>query len=198
MTTAQDYSIERLADRAQIQDVMLRWCRAIDRLDYEGIRSVFHPDAIDVHGIYNGGVDGLIEWIRGRHKTIPSSMHNVTNMLIEFAGADTALAETYCFAIQRYPADGGPSLAAPAGAQAGKNAGKKAAAIDLMGCARYVDRFERREGEWRIAHRTVVFDSWIMHEVSEDTPKMGADWTVGRRDRRDPVYLARAALGLID
>lgn len=194
MPDSQDYTIERLADRAQIQDTMYRWCRAIDRLDYDGIRAVFHPDAIDIHGIYNGGIDGLIEWIRERHQTIPFSMHNLTNILIEFTGPDSALVETYCLAVQRYPADGKASLAAPAG----ERAGKKAAALDLMGCARYVDRFERRAGEWRIAHRTVVFDSWLLHEVAPDAPKMGADWTVGRRDKRDHVFIARSAAGLAD
>jgi len=60
MTAADDYSPERLADRAAITDVMYRWCRAVDRLDVEGIRGVFHPDAIDNHGPFIGIVDEVM------------------------------------------------------------------------------------------------------------------------------------------
>jgi hypothetical protein len=90
-TKSDQYSPERLSDRAQIQDLLLRWCRAVDRLDLEAIRGVFHPDAIDHHGAYTGGVDGLIEWIRNRHLTIPFSMHLLGNMLIEFSDSDNAV-----------------------------------------------------------------------------------------------------------
>jgi hypothetical protein len=38
------------ADRAAIENVLGLYCRAIDRLDVELLRSVYHPDAIDDHG----------------------------------------------------------------------------------------------------------------------------------------------------
>lgn len=189
MGNQSDYSVERLADRMQIQDCMYRWCRGVDRLDFESIRSAFHDDAIDRHGVYEGGVDGLVEWIRQRHRAIPFSMHLVANMLIEFADRDTAIAETYCLAVQRYPSEASGALAglaarAPAPSSAG---------VDMLACARYVDRFERREGQWRIALRTVVFDSTMLHEISADSPKAGGNLEAGRRDRKDPIYVERAA-----
>jgi len=192
MPVPQDYSLERLADRAQIQDVMYRWCRAVDRLDFDGIRTIFHPDAIDAHGMYHGPVNGLIDWIKERHENIPFSMHMLGNMLIDFAAPDTALVETYVFVIQRYPAEGTNSLVQFSG---GVEA-KAGAAVDLMACARYVDRFERRDGEWRIGHRTVVYDSTMMYEVSEMAPKMRPEFTVGTRDKSDHIYKARAQVGL--
>lgn len=193
MSKSADFTPERIADRMAIQDTMYRWCRAIDRLDFDGIREVFHPDAIDDHGIYSGGVEGLIDWIQGRHQKIPFSMHSISNMLIEFAGPDTALVETYCLAIQRYPADGKESLAALAGGAKGRSG----SATDLFALARYVDKFERRDGDWRIAHRTVVFDSSMMYEAPADGPKMGADWIVGcRGNQEDFVFQKRSELGL--
>jgi SnoaL-like domain len=192
MLNPNDYSPERMADRAQIQDVIFRWCRAIDRLDYDAIRAVFHPDATDSHGIYNGGVDGLINWIRSRHQTISFSMHSVSNILIEFASPDTALVESYCFAVQRYPAEGKSSLAQLSGGVEGN----ATAAMDMMACGRYVDHFERRQGHWRIKRRTVVFDSTMMYQVSEDAPKMDPSWTVGKRNSEDWIYAARASVGL--
>jgi hypothetical protein len=193
MPMTNDYSPERLADRAQIQDVMYRWCRAVDRLDEDAIRGVFHPDAIDNHGPFVGGVEDLIVWLTGRHRTIPFSMHLVSNMLIEFAGKDSALAETYIFAALRYSADGKAALAAFTGG----TAGQPGAATDSLSWARYIDRFERRGGEWRIARRTVAFDSSLMQDVPADAPAFDPSWAVGRRDKDDPIYRERAAMGLV-
>jgi ketosteroid isomerase-like protein len=181
MAISDDYSPERLADRAQIQDVMLRWCRAIDRLDLEAIRSVFHPGATDNHGMYNGDIDGLVKWIGERHKGIPFSMHSIANMTIEFGGPDTAVVETYCFAVQRYSADGGSSLTQLSGG----TSGKAGSATDLMAFGRYIDRFERKNGEWRIQKRTMVYDSTMMFEVPANAPRMAANWVVGQRNKSD-------------
>lgn len=188
------YSPERLADRARIQDQVYRWCRAIDRLDYDEIRGVFHSDAIDDHGPFKGDVDGLIEWIRTRHQHIVSSMHLVGNMLIEFAGPGTAVCESYVTCLQRYSAEGAAGLAQLAGGGT-EIAGH---ATDLLIVVRYVDRFERRDGDWRIAARTVVFDNIVQFAVGSDGPLMNPTWALGiRRDRADTIYQARfdAALG---
>jgi len=192
MSKAKDFTAERVIDRLQIQDVLYRWSRAIDRLDYDAIRTVFHPDAIDNHGAYNGGVDGLIAWIQERHKTIPFSMHSISNILIEFSAPDTAIVESYSFVVQRYPAGAGDSL----GALTGAIEVKAGAAVDVMAYGRYVDRFERRNGEWRILRRTVVIDSMMLHEVSAKDPKLQAQWTGGRRDKDDCIFRERASLGL--
>ena len=194
MKAKDQYTAERIADRMAIQDVMYKWCRAIDRLDADGMRAAFHPDATDSHGAYDGGVDGLVEWVCERHKPIPFSSHQVSNILIEFATPDLALVETYIRTLQRYPAEAKASLAQLSGGQAGK----PGTGIDLLTSSRYVDRFERREGEWRIARRTLIQDWKQFIEVPENAPKPRPDWLVGRRDKQDFIYLGRAALGIVD
>jgi hypothetical protein len=191
-TTPADFSPERVADRMQIQHVMHKWCRSVDRLDFDGIREVFHPDAIDTHGAYNGGVDGLVDWIRNRHSNIPFSMHAVSNMLIEFAGPDLALVETYVRTTQRYPVEAREKLNQLAGGQAGAGEG----GMDLMTCSRYVDRFERRDGHWRIAARTLVADWKQFVPVPAELPKSPAGWEVGQRNQEDFVFRERRALGI--
>jgi hypothetical protein len=186
------YSPARLADRAEITDILYRWCRAADRRDWDEVRKVFHPDAIDNHGPFVGGVDALIAWMADRHRTIPFSMHLVSNILIEFASADSALAETYIFAKLRYSAEGKAALAIfTGGAEGGSGT-----ATDSFSWARYIDRFERRNGEWRIARRTVAFDSSLTADVPANAPAFGPNWDVGRRDQDDPIYKERAAMGL--
>ncbi|GAA4332997.1 nuclear transport factor 2 family protein [Pigmentiphaga soli] len=192
MNDPDPYSPARIADRMAIQDTMYRWCRAVDRLDFDGIRSVFHPDAIDRHGPFEGSVDGLVEWIRERHRAIPFSMHQISNILIEFAGPDLALVETYVRTVQRYPAEAKAALAQLSGGAQGRDG----LGADLFTCSRYVDRFERRDGEWRIARRTLVQDWKQIVDVPADAPRPREGWLVGRRDRQDPLYLERAELGL--
>ncbi len=53
---------------------------------------------------------------------------------------------------------------------------------------RYVDRFERRNGEWRIAHRLSIRE-WDAKEHIEPAFAAGR-FTEGRRDHTDPAYLA--------
>ncbi|KWT73264.1 MULTISPECIES: nuclear transport factor 2 family protein [unclassified Variovorax] len=188
-----DYSPERIADRLHIQDCMYRWCRAVDRLDFSGIREVFHPDAVDLHGAFNGPVDGLVEWIRERHAGIPFSMHAVSNILIEFAGPDLALVETYVRTTQRYPAEARAALDQLAGGKAGAAGG----GMDLMTCSRYVDRFERRaDARWKIAKRTLVADWKQFVPVPADMPQPPASQETGRRSQDDLVFRERRALGL--
>jgi ketosteroid isomerase-like protein len=192
MSDLDPYSAARVADRMEIQDAIYRWCRGVDRLDFDAIRSVFHPDAEDDHGSYKGGVDGLIEWVRQRHRTIPCSVHKIGQILIEFGSADVAVAESYVETLQHYPPGAGASLAQLTG---GSDVAK-GQAVDLMGRSRYVDRFERRGGRWRIARRTLVFDWRGVVEVPARGPLLPADWNLGRRGPQDHLYLERARAGI--
>jgi len=149
---------ERLADESAIRIVVYRYARAVDRMDEELLRSCYHPDAIDDHGPYKGSIDGFIDWVMPVLAGFESTTHFIGNHLIEIEG-DTAWAESYCLALHRtWSTDHEP-------------------ASDILGNARYVDRFERRNGEWRIAHRVVVRDPGRKDVVTQEFP-------VGRRSER--------------
>jgi len=181
----------RLADRDAIQDAIYRWCRAVDRRDWESIRSVFHPDGNDNHGLYNGDVGGLIAWLTERHKTITCSLHTATNILIEFYGPNEALVETYVTACQRYAPEGAATLAAISG-----RAAPTGNPVDMLLFGRYVDRFECRNGQWKILQRVTVFDNTMMFDVPSGGAKLGAGWTVGQRNQDDPIFKIRREVGL--
>jgi hypothetical protein len=84
--------LSRLADQMEIQDLMARYTRCVDRAQWAGLRDIYHPDATDDHGAYVGNVEGFIEWVSRRHAAIPEAMHFLGNCLMEFADRDTARA----------------------------------------------------------------------------------------------------------
>lgn len=184
--------IDLLLARAEIHDRILGWTRGVDRKDWKLAAGIFHPDAIDDHGIYTGPVDGLIETLEARHRGIEMSMHFVSNVFIEFADSHTAAAESYCLVWQRYGLEDRAARAVISG-----GADNSDRPIDMLMSARYVDRFELRDGVWKIARRTTVFERAMRFEVPEDGPKNAPDWTVGMRDASDPLMLLRRELGLI-
>lgn len=190
--TPDPYSHERVADRLQIQDLLHRWCRAVDRLDRDGMLSVFWPGAIDSHGPYIGPVEGLVSWILERHKPIAFSSHFIGNLLIEFASPDVALVETYVRTIQQYPAEAKQQLAQLTGGAAGE----AGSAMDMFTSSRYMDHVERRDGEWRIARRDLIQDWKQLVDVRYAALQPHEGWILGRRDGQDALEIARRELGL--
>ena len=176
-----DTRLQRLLDRSAIHDALARYARAVDRGDWEALRAVYHRDAHDDHVDYRGGVSGLIAWLADRFAGADNSMHVLGNCLVEFAGPDLALVETYFTSIRlRAPLEQERDGLAPGDA------------ICRQSCGRYVDRFERRDGEWRIAHRRVVLDARFT-SVAKGGARDGGDYW-GKRDGSDPLQLARADL----
>lgn len=174
--------LSALIARNEIEDVLLRYARAVDRRDWDALRDVFHADAIDVHGDFRGGPEGFIDWVRNRHADIPFSMHFLGNCLIEFIDEDTAAVETYFIAMQRRES------AATAGAPASRT--------DHEVFGRYCDRFERRDGEWRVAHRQVAYDSTRAQPSTDHLRRLVG--VIGKRDKTDAVYGLREPRGPAD
>lgn len=156
-----------LQDKQHITEVLYRYSRAVDRKDFEAVRECYFEDAVDNHGGYVGTVGGLIEDMKQRHQTIDSSMHFVTNVLIELDG-DAAQVESYCLCFLRQ----NPSS---------EGADQTLATVKC----RYIDRFERRDNRWRIADRIVVFDESTNTEIEN---LLNPRWVQSRRSQNDPVY----------
>ena len=160
-------NLRQLLDEAAIKKLHIRYCRGVDRLDWDIVRSCYHPDGTDDHGSYKGGIEGFIEWASVGLPRFESTTHFTGNQLVEVNG-DVAWAEHYAIVFHRRPANAeGP-------------------AADLIANVRYVDRLERRDGEWRIAARIVLADSNKVDAV--ESCWLGDDLQPSRRDRTDPSY----------
>jgi ketosteroid isomerase-like protein len=149
-----DSFLDELEARTQIEDCLKRFARAVDRQDWRSARSLYHDDAFDDHGFFKGPPDAFLDAIAGMHAHQDHSMHFNTNVLIEFQAKDRAFVETYVLVLQRY-------TAAAEGVAPG-SFGKR-----VFASARYLDRFEKRQGEWRVVHRTLVFGDMEAAPMSE-------------------------------
>lgn len=176
--TVTETALRELLDRNAIQDAMARYARAVDRSDWEGVRAAYHPDAYDDHGEFKGSVDDLIPYLQ-KLLTVQGGMHFLGNCLIEFAGDDLAVVETYFVSQRLRPATDKDVDCGPGDA------------VCRFGWGRYCDRFERRDGEWRVARRLVVMDA-IYSTVARGGGVRGGRAAWGTRDGGDPLHQLRS------
>lgn len=136
-TPAYDPKLKVFLDKAELRDLALRYARAIDRRDRELLLSCYHEDAIDHHGtMFRDGPIAYADWQPEVMAPFELTAHYLMNTDYRLDG-DRAEGELYFIAYHRTHA------------QPRKEA--------IVG-GRYHDRYERRAGEWRIAHRTIVWD----------------------------------------
>lgn len=166
--------LAELVDRQQIQNLLLDYCRAIDRADYEGVRALYASDGVDHHTGFDGGADEFVAWLRERTAVFDGTMHLIGNHRVELAG-DLAFAETYGTAVHwGRPADD--------------------PRVNFTSGFRYLDRLRRGPQGWQIVERVAVRE-WTRSDAGRLMPPEG-DGSVGRRDATDPLYELRArALG---
>jgi len=161
-------ALAELTARARIHDAIVRNARGVDRLDRALILSTFHPDAIDDHGAFKGSPEAFADWVIARNAgVVHSSNHVLANQTIVLDG-ETARVETYFTSYQLFDRDGGQHRS--------------------ISCGRYLDRFEARDGDWRIADRLTVVDWRWSEAVAEAAPAAVAGLAVGVRDPSDPSY----------
>ncbi|CAN5208682.1 nuclear transport factor 2 family protein [soil metagenome] len=160
--------LRRLRDLEQIRGVLARYSRAFDRLDIELAKTCYHADAIDHHGAFYGLGTEFVELPKHRSEHWRYGHHQLGQSSIDLDG-DTAYVETYCiWHYQRYEPE------------------RDQERFGRIIC-RYIDRFERRDEEWRIAFRRVALDGSHSDVVGEGWPQ-AANFVPGRRAPDDEVY----------
>ena len=166
-----DELIQELIDREAIRDCLLRGALGNDLQDAEMWKSAYWPDAYEDHAWYRGNAYAFID------QTVPMLMeamdeawHQVGNMMIRVEG-DSARAQTYFFGYCRLKMEDG---------------GRR----DLFAGGRYVDKLEKRVGEWRIIERFTKSD-WVRNfpdSIDWDAPSMnGYIPSYSMRATDDPV-----------
>ncbi len=165
-----EFAVQALLDKEAIRELVHTYCRAADRHDHELMRTLYHEDAIDDHGSF---FKGLAMKFIDRLPQIQAPMeilhHNVTTHNIELYG-DRAEGETYILAFHKVKGEQG--------------------VFDLLIGGRYFDKYEKRGGTWKFAHRAVVADWANLHDpsiVNLDNPIIEGSH-IGRPGPADPSY----------
>ena len=131
--------LQELIDRQAIGDVIQRYCRTLDWLDAEGQASCYWPDAHIEYGFFTGRAEDFLPVVMETERGLARRWHMLSQPLIRFHSPTSASSECYgIFGGGRMQEDG-------------RIAG------DLIG-GRYLDEWEKRDGEWRISARTYILD----------------------------------------
>jgi len=172
---ALERKIQYLTDRQEILDCIARNARGCDRHDSELLSSAYHDDGIDEHGLANT-IPGpeYHEWANRVHASGSlQNMHNITTHACEIDG-DVAHADSYVIGLFLNP--------------------DRETARLLAG--RYIDRLERRDGEWRIALRRSTVEVVMQADASiiQSEYILNMGFLKGLRSREDISYQRPLAL----
>ncbi|WP_230673525.1 nuclear transport factor 2 family protein [Rathayibacter sp. Leaf248] len=150
-----DETLETLIDRVAIRELVDTYARGADRRDAVLEASVFADDGEVL--LFSGDPETTepVDTIRGRDALVRTfegliAQYDATTYLngqssVRFVTADAAEGETYCTALHLL-----------------RDAGQR---YLLTMSIRYLDRFERIDGRWRIAQRRLVID-WTDRSAS--------------------------------
>jgi len=179
------------ADRQAIENLLGTYCRAIDRLDVDLLKSVYHPDGFDDHGAMKLNAHEFAEKIIDTLRALCSySMHTVTQTVIDVKG-DKAISESYYLGYHTI-AGGEESIGTffgPAYLAEQRAKGNLDRPHAYMCGGRYIDVLHRRDGRWRIFHRRMTNEYSISQPESDRGEGMpAAFFTSSARDRTDTVY----------
>ncbi|MEM5275474.1 nuclear transport factor 2 family protein [Cupriavidus taiwanensis] len=129
--------MSELEPKQAIHALTCRYAQAVDRRDFSTLAELFTADArLSGPGFHMEGPQAIAKGMAelGQYR---ATQHHVHQQLVDIHG-DTATGETYCVANHVYQQDG--------------------VQRKLDWGIRYQDRFERLQGQWRIAARELVVD----------------------------------------
>ncbi|MGW3682438.1 nuclear transport factor 2 family protein [Streptomyces prasinus] len=146
VVTEEDLRLLReLKVKDRLHDLEVAYCRGIDRRDAQLLRSIYFEDAfVRLGDMKEGGVDEWVDWIIDEFKPrFENTTHYLLNEWYKVDGK-TAEGETHRLSYHRF---GDP-------------------ARELIAASRTFNRYEERDGVWKITFREVIRD-WI-HERPVD------------------------------
>ena len=169
LTPIEITKIRELMAQRDIVATLYRLARGLDRRDKALLSSCFHEGATDDHALFKGDAKEFVDWVLDTLKNYERTQHFITNISVVFEG-NKASTECYFYAHHVMPSEGGNK--------------------DVIAAGRYLDRFENRDGAWKIIHRKAVYD-WSRVEESKsgwEKPPVSDILPRGKHDSGDLSY----------
>lgn len=127
-----------LLDKDKIRDCLISLARGEDRRDAALISGAYWPDSVTDYGVFAGNFDEYLAWVVPGSPAIPVTQHVLGQSFIRLEG-DRARVETQVISYHRVAFGEGDER-------------------DTCIGGRYLDVLEKRDGTWRIASRTMLYD----------------------------------------
>lgn len=141
-----DAKLHKVIAWHEIYNTVCNYMRGQDRLLPEVQRAAFHDDAVVDCGLFCGGPDAYVDFAQGFLQSHESNQHLIGQVHIDVEG-DVAFGEVYFIAYHRWKENGEDK--------------------DLFIGGRYIDRYECRDGVWKIARRRELVD-WARSDAPTD------------------------------
>jgi len=150
------YTPEQLSDIECIRDAIKRYCRGVDRLDEDLMKSAYWPEATDDHGVFVGNAMEFVEMCMVSHLRWRSTNHCIFNHSVELDpdgihARGEAYNVTFLFQLDDDVLD--------------------------TWYGRYLDVYEKRDDEWRILERVCVHEgttTGLVSKMAIDSPSFRA------------------------
>ena len=161
-------ALQVLLDKQQLHELLLNYCRGVDRHDFALLETLYHPDSVDDHSpLFKGSGPDYVRWIPTILERYTVTSHVITGALFNVDG-DVADGEAQVTAYHLT---------------------RKEPAREVIFHGRFLDRYERRQGVWRILERVTVND-WFESRIQDKdlADRLSRNMTLGHPDENDPLY----------
>jgi hypothetical protein len=154
--------LQALLDKQAITELVTRYSRTLDWLDDAGQMSCYWPDAAIDYGFFKGTAEEFVPVVMAVERSTGRRWHMLNSLAIRLTSPITAIGECYGVAVGLRREDGEPYKG------------------NMYG-GRYLDEYEKRDGEWRISSRRYIMD-----------------WTLPMPDQPDASPRAEFPLPMLD
>lgn len=161
-------AVQDLLDKQALHELVASYCRAIDRQDFDLLLSLYHEDAREERGaIFSGTAQGFVDFVIENGDNYEATVHRLFNELYVVDG-DYAEGEIYCEAYHRT---------------------NQEPPMEVIAGGRYLDRYEKRQGQWKFVYRTSTVDRCHVRQANrEDFEQFVAGAPAGRGGADDLSY----------
>jgi hypothetical protein len=171
-------TLNEIGDIQAISNRLAQHSRGVDRADDGLLADCYHDDATVDYRFFAGSAKTFAAILTGAQRGQAVTLHRTGQMWIMLEG-DEARSESYVIAYAQGPDEAGTPY-------------------QRLICGRYLDRHHKRDGDWRLSHRTYVLDTnanWPGATAAPALPPLAAHYPVGAQGSADPgvALLAMAA-----
>ena len=158
--------LQELLDKQAIQELLARYSRTLDWVDDAGQAGCYWPDAAIDYGFFKGTAADFVPVVMAVERSTGRRWHLLSSLAVKLTSATTAEGECYGIALGFRRED-----------EAEPYRGN-------MYGGRYLDQYEKRDGEWRISSRRYIMD-WTMAMPDQPDASPNAEFPLPMLDLRE-------------